>query len=97
MALKRRQFLKYTEEGFLFAAKQLKLEMSDTKREQLMQAYLALKPWPDVKPALKSLRDANIRLASLSCSITRGLTRISNTLSAPIVPGHINLIRVRIN
>ncbi len=59
-------FWQATEEGLLFAAKQLKLEMSDKKREQLMQAYLALKPWPDVIPALKSLRDANIRLAFLS-------------------------------
>jgi len=59
-------FWQATEEGLLFAAKQLKLEMNDEKREQLMQAYLALKPWPDVVPALKSLRDANIRLVFLS-------------------------------
>ncbi|VAW82008.1 Haloacid dehalogenase, type II [hydrothermal vent metagenome] len=59
-------FWQATEEGLLFAAKQLKLDMSDKKREQLMQTYLALKPWPDVIPALKSLRDANIRLVFLS-------------------------------
>ena len=59
-------FWQATEEGLLFAVKQLKLEMSDEKREQLMNAYLNLKPWPDVLPALKSLKDSNIRLAFLS-------------------------------
>ena len=31
-----------------------------------MGAYLNLKPWPDVIPALKALRESNIRLAFLS-------------------------------
>ena len=59
-------FWQATEEGLLFAVKQHKLEMSDEKREQLMNAYLNLKPWPDVVPSLKSLKDSNIRLAFLS-------------------------------
>jgi len=59
-------FWQATEEGLLFAVKQLKLEMSNEKREQLMNAYLNLKPWPDVVPALKSLTDSKIRLAFLS-------------------------------
>ena len=59
-------FWQATEESLLFAAKQLKLEMNDDKREQLMNAYLNLKPWHDVVPALKSLKDSNIRLAFLS-------------------------------
>lgn len=59
-------FWQATEEGLIFAAKQLKLEMSSEKREQLMNAYLNLNPWPDVMPALKSLKKANVRLAFLS-------------------------------
>lgn len=59
-------FWQATEQGLLFAAKQLKLEMSSDKREQLMNAYLNLKPWPDVVPALRLLKEANIRLAFLS-------------------------------
>ena len=31
-----------------------------------MNAYLELKPWPDVVPALKALKDAGIRLGILS-------------------------------
>jgi len=59
-------FWQATEEGLLFAVKQLKLEMNSEKRELLMNAYLNLKPWPDVIPALKLLKNADIRLAFLS-------------------------------
>jgi len=59
-------FWQATEDGLLFAVKQLKLEMSDEKREQIMNAYLNLKPWPDVIPALKSLKELKLRLAFLS-------------------------------
>ncbi|VAW66851.1 Haloacid dehalogenase, type II, partial [hydrothermal vent metagenome] len=59
-------FWQATEAGLLFAVKQLKLEMSREQREQLMNAYLNLKPWPDVVPALKALKALNIRLVFLS-------------------------------
>jgi len=59
-------FWQATEAALLFSAKQLKLTLSDKKRKQLMAAYLELKPWPDVVPALTLLNDANIRLAFLS-------------------------------
>ena len=44
----------------------LKLELSLEKRQRLMQAYLELKSYPDALPALKSLREAGIRMAFLS-------------------------------
>jgi len=59
-------FWQATEDGLLFAAKSLKLNMNDTKRQQLMNAYLNLKPWPDVKNALKQLKDGGLRLTFLS-------------------------------
>lgn len=59
-------FWKATEDGLIFAAKQLKLEMSGESQDRLMNSYLNLKPWPDVVPALKSLKESNIRLAFLS-------------------------------
>ncbi len=59
-------FWQATEDSLLFAVKQLGLDMSDEKRAQLMEAYLNLKPWPDVVPALKLLKGSNIRLAFLS-------------------------------
>ena len=59
-------FWKATEDGLLFAAKEIKLDMSKNNREQLMHAYLNLRAWPDVLPALKKLRNSGIRLAFLS-------------------------------
>jgi 2-haloacid dehalogenase len=59
-------FWQATEGGLVFAAKSLKLELTPEKRTQLMEAYLALKAWPDVVPALASLKQAGIRLAILS-------------------------------
>src|SRR5919109_2155409 len=59
-------FWQTTEDGLVFAAKLLQLELSPDKRAQLMQAYLGLKAWPDVPSALRSLQEAGVRLAFLS-------------------------------
>lgn len=44
----------------------LKIDLTLDKRKQLMDAYLALKAWPDVVPVLQSLKSDGIRLAILS-------------------------------
>jgi 2-haloacid dehalogenase len=59
-------FWQTTEDGLVFAAKLLQLELTPDKRAQLMQAYLRLKAWPDVLSALSALKEAGIRLAFLS-------------------------------
>jgi len=59
-------FWQVTEDALVFAAHTLKLELTPEKRARLMQAYLELKAWPDVAPALKTLRDLNLRLGFLS-------------------------------
>lgn len=59
-------FWQVSEEALLFAAQQLELDLQPAKREQLMQSFLSLKAWPDVRPALLTLREAGIRLAFLS-------------------------------
>jgi 2-haloacid dehalogenase len=59
-------FWQTTEEGLVFAAKLLKLELTLEKRAQLMDAYLGLKAWPEVPSALRALREAGIRLAFVS-------------------------------
>ncbi|HHJ34176.1 MAG TPA: haloacid dehalogenase type II, partial [Gammaproteobacteria bacterium] len=48
-------FWQATEDGLVYAAKQLKLDLTIEKREQLMAGYLNLKTWPDVIPALEQL------------------------------------------
>jgi 2-haloacid dehalogenase len=59
-------FWKVTEDALVFAARSLKLDLDRTGRERLMEAYLKLRAYPDVVPALKSLKGAGIRLGVLS-------------------------------
>ncbi len=59
-------FWRVTEDALVYAARQLKLDLSADQRDQVMQTYLKLKVWPDVAPALKQLKDSGIRVAFLS-------------------------------
>ncbi len=59
-------FWRTTEDGLIFAARQLGLELTAEKRARLMDAYLALTAWPDVAPALGALKASGIRLVFLS-------------------------------
>ena len=65
-------FWQTTEDGLVFAAKQIGIELTSDKRAQLMQAYLELEAWPDVLPALRLLKEAGVRLVFLS-NMTRRL------------------------
>jgi 2-haloacid dehalogenase len=59
-------FWQVTREALEFAGARLNLEFTPEKRDQLMHAYLQLETWPDVRPALESLKKAGFRLALLS-------------------------------
>jgi 2-haloacid dehalogenase len=59
-------FWRVTEDALVFATNKLKLRMSPESRSALMNSYLELKPWPDVVPALASMKAAGFRLALLS-------------------------------
>jgi 2-haloacid dehalogenase len=59
-------FWHVTEDALAFAARKLKLDVDAATRSALMGAFLELKAWPDVLPALNMLRDAGLRLAFLS-------------------------------
>lgn len=61
-----KDFWHVTEDALVFAAKTLKLDLESHQREQLMNAYLKLKAWPDVPEALKSLKASGMRMAFLS-------------------------------
>jgi 2-haloacid dehalogenase len=59
-------FWQVTNEALEFAAAKLDLDLKNEKRDQLMRAYLELQTWPDVVPALTSLRKSGFKLAFLS-------------------------------
>jgi 2-haloacid dehalogenase len=59
-------FWQLTDDGLVYAAKSLAVELTADKRLQLMEAYLHLTPFPDVKPGLEALKQLGFRLAILS-------------------------------
>jgi 2-haloalkanoic acid dehalogenase type II len=61
-----KDFWQLTEEGLLYASKSLKLDLTPGKRKRLMDAYLNLAVFPDVKPGLEALKTLGLRLAILS-------------------------------
>lgn len=59
-------FAHVTEDALIFSAKTLKLDLTASKRAQLLNAYFELTTWPDAIPALTKLREMGLRLAFLS-------------------------------
>jgi len=59
-------FWHVTEQSLIFAAKASGVGLAADQRDALMQAWLGLKAWPDVAPALNELKAAGIRMAFLA-------------------------------
>ncbi|WP_216845312.1 haloacid dehalogenase type II [Granulicella sp. S156] len=59
-------FWQVTDDALTFAANALKLNILPAQRTRLMNAYLELQAWPDVLPALASLRKSGLRFSFLS-------------------------------
>jgi 2-haloacid dehalogenase len=59
-------FWRITEDGLVFAARQLRLDLTAEKRDRLMQAWLELTTFPDVPAALALLKSSGVRLAFVS-------------------------------
>jgi 2-haloacid dehalogenase len=59
-------FWTVTSQSLVYAAKATQLTLTGAQRDKLLGAYLELKAWPDVRPALQKLRKANIKLGFLS-------------------------------
>jgi 2-haloacid dehalogenase len=61
-----RNFWGLTEDSLVYAAGTLELGLTADKKKRLMDAYLVLTAFPDVKPGLELLRKKGVRLAILS-------------------------------
>ena len=61
-----RGFWGVTEDALVYSAKSLNLEITASERVQLMDSYLHLATFPDVKPGLEELKKIGMRLAILS-------------------------------
>src|SRR5882762_3789152 len=56
-----RDFWGLTEDGLVWATKNLQLDLSAVKKKQLLEAYLSLAAFPDVKPGLEALKKDGIK------------------------------------
>ncbi|VAV99103.1 Haloacid dehalogenase, type II [hydrothermal vent metagenome] len=61
-----KDFWRVMEDALRFTTKSMQLELTLEKQTIIMDAFLHLPVWPDVKPALKRLKTQNIRMAFLS-------------------------------
>jgi 2-haloacid dehalogenase len=59
-------FWSVTRAALEFAARALKLNLTASQRDELMQGYLLMSAWPDVQPALAELRRLGKHLIVLS-------------------------------
>jgi 2-haloacid dehalogenase len=59
-------FWQLTEDALLYASESLKLKLTVAKQQELMDAYLNLAVFPDVRPGLVALKTRGLRLAILS-------------------------------
>ena len=73
-------FEQATRDALVFAARQVRVELASTHRDELLAAWSELRAWPDAAPSLRALREAGIRLAFLSNMTPRLLeTAIRNS------------------
>lgn len=61
-----KDFWQVTQDGLVYAAHSLELDLDADKRTRLMDAYMTLAAFPDVKPGLQQLKAMGLRLAVLS-------------------------------
>ena len=61
-----KDFWQVTQDGLVYAAHALRLELDAARRTRLMDAYMTLAAFPDVKPGLQQLKAMGLRLAVLS-------------------------------
>jgi 2-haloacid dehalogenase len=66
LAGRHEDFFKVTEDALAYSAKAMGLELTPEARTRLLNAYLALKPWPDALEALRKLKAAGVRIIALS-------------------------------
>lgn len=88
-------FFKVTEDALVYTAASMKLELPPEKQKRLLDAYLALKPWPDAVKALRALRDSGIRVITIS-NFSREMLR-SNADRAGITDLFDELLSTEVN
>lgn len=66
IASRHADFFKVTEDALVYTAEAMKLDLSPETRKRLLNAYLALKPWPDTVDALRKLKASGVRIIAIA-------------------------------
>ena len=59
-------FFKVTEDALVYTAENMKLDLNEENKKQLLNAYLTLEPWPDSVAALKKLKESGIKIITIA-------------------------------
>ncbi|WP_435018298.1 haloacid dehalogenase type II [Tundrisphaera sp. TA3] len=59
-------FFRVTEDALAYTAGMMKLDLTPETRKKLLDAYLALEPWPDAADALRRLKAAGVRVITIA-------------------------------
>jgi len=61
-----KDFFAVTEDALVYTAEVMKLELTAASRQRLLNAYLALRPWPDAVEGLRKLKKAGLRIITIA-------------------------------
>jgi 2-haloacid dehalogenase len=59
-------FSKLTEDALAYTANAMHVDLADSQKRQLLDAYLYLTPWPDTVDALHRLRESDVRVITIA-------------------------------
>lgn len=65
-----------TKDALEYAARSQAVHLTDAQREELVDAYSRLEPWPDARATLLAFRSAGLRLSPLANYSPRMLSRL---------------------
>jgi 2-haloacid dehalogenase len=89
-------FWHVTEDALRFSARSVKLDLTPEESDRLMQAWLEIKAWSDVLPALTAMKKQGLRLAILANPTMRMLDAwIANSQLEGLFEPHLSTDRVR--
>jgi 2-haloacid dehalogenase len=66
LTARHQDFFKVTEDALAYTIENMKLQATEAQREQLLNAYLALKPWPDSIEGLKKLKASGVKIITIA-------------------------------
>ena len=61
-----RDFFKVTEDALVYTLEAMKLEATAAQKQDMLNAYLKMEPWPDAVEGLKTLKKSGIKIITIA-------------------------------